>query len=77
MLAFRALFDPEKAGDADVDAMLKVDGQSFHIRVAGGAMDVTRDPVADPDVAIEASPDDLGAAILGERSLDEPSPPAT
>ena len=71
MLAFRALFDPGRAGDADVDAMLKVEGQSFHLRLAGGAMDVTRDPVADPDVAVEASADDMGAAILGERSLDE------
>ena len=71
MLAFRALFDPTKAGDADVDAMLKADGQSFHMRVAGGEMVVTRDPVADPDVAIEATADDLGALILGERSLDE------
>lgn len=71
VLAFKALFDPDAASDADVDAMLTVDGHAFHLRVAGGEMTISREPVADPDVALETTAKDLASVLLGERSPDE------
>ena len=71
VLAFKALFDPARAAGAEVEAMLTVDGRPFHVRISGGEIEISREPVADPDVALEATAEELGSLIREEHTLDE------
>jgi len=71
VLAMKALFDPVAAGDREAEAMLTVDDQAFHVSLAGGEIEISREPVADPDLAVETSAKVLSDVVMGERSLDE------
>ncbi|MDP9189702.1 MAG: winged helix-turn-helix transcriptional regulator [Actinomycetota bacterium] len=71
VLALKALFDPGAAGDLEVNSALLLDGQSFHVNVSGGAIEVGRDGPADPEVTVETDTATLNSVIMADRDLDD------
>ena len=71
VLGLKALFDPAAAGGVDADAVLTLDGQPYYVKVSGGEIEVSRDPAADPEVAVATDPDTFSALMLGHLSLDD------
>ena len=59
VLALKTLVDP--AGDLDVTVELRVAGQPFRARIAGGRFDVERGEAREPDATIAGDPGPLAA----------------
>jgi DNA-binding HxlR family transcriptional regulator len=71
ILALSTFFDPERAGDLDARYELRLGEHTFGVRVAGGAIDVSRTPAGHPDAIIETDIDTWRELIWGERELGE------
>jgi DNA-binding HxlR family transcriptional regulator len=71
VLALRSLFDSEAAGDLSAGYELRLDGDSFHVDVAGGELDLGRGPAEEPAATIELDePGTLAAVLTGQLPLD-------
>ncbi len=71
VLALRSLFDPEAAGDLEASYELRLDKETFAVRVAKGELDLSRGKVANPTAAIETDPATLAALLTGQLPLED------
>ncbi|MBA3301072.1 MAG: winged helix-turn-helix transcriptional regulator [Thermoleophilaceae bacterium] len=71
ILALRAMFDPEIAGDLRATYALRLGENRFQVDVADGAIAVGRGDPAAPVAVIEAEPGTLAALIWGGMPLKE------
>jgi DNA-binding HxlR family transcriptional regulator len=69
ILALSTFFDAERAGDLDARYELRLGEHTFGVRVADGAIDVSRSPAGEPDAIIETDIDTWRELIWGEREL--------
>jgi DNA-binding HxlR family transcriptional regulator len=71
VLALRSLFDPERAGNLEAVYELRIGGETFHVGVGGGELELGRGPAAEPAVAIEVDEAGTLAAVLtGQLPLE-------
>jgi DNA-binding HxlR family transcriptional regulator len=68
VLALKTLFDPDSDLEATVE--LRLAGQPFRARVAGGRFEVARGEAQQPDATIAGEPGPLAAALWHGRPLD-------
>ncbi|MEP6954370.1 MAG: helix-turn-helix domain-containing protein [Solirubrobacteraceae bacterium] len=68
-VALKTQFDPARAGALDATFELRLAGQPFRARVAGGAFDVVRGRAELPDAVLEAEPGALAEVIWHGRDL--------
>jgi DNA-binding HxlR family transcriptional regulator len=71
VLALRSLFDRDAAVGLEAAYELRLDGEPFAVRVAGGELDLARGEVDDAAVAIETDPGTLAALLTGQLSLKD------
>jgi len=72
VLALRSLFDPEAAGELSASYELRLEGDRFHVDVAGGEIELGREGGGgDPEATIETDPGTLAAVLTGRLDLDE------
>jgi DNA-binding HxlR family transcriptional regulator len=69
VLALKTLFDPGAAGNLDEEIELRLDGEQFRARIAGGRLDVARGAAADPTAIIETDPGTLARVLWHGRRL--------
>ena len=67
VLALKTLFDPAAAAAGTYE--LRLDGQRFEARIAGGELELSRGAAAEPDAVIETDPVTLTRLIWGGGSL--------
>ena len=68
-VALKTQFDPARAGALDASFELRLAGQPFRARVAGGAFDIARGRAELPDAIVEADPGALAQVIWHGRDL--------
>lgn len=51
--------------------MLTLGDSAYHLRVADGELEIGREPVADPDVAVETDPDTYSAIMQRQLGIDD------
>jgi DNA-binding HxlR family transcriptional regulator len=68
VIALKTLFDP--SADLEATVELRLAGQQFRARVAGGRLQVARGEAERPDATIESDPGPLAAALWHGRPLD-------
>ena len=71
VLALRSLFDPAAAGELEASYELRLGGESFHIDVDAGELELGRGPVGEPAMAIETDPGTLAALLTGQLPLKQ------
>jgi DNA-binding HxlR family transcriptional regulator len=85
VLALRSLFDPETAAGLEASCELRLDGEPFAVKVAGGKLELSRGEVgskagpgagtgaaaSEPALVIETDPGALAGLLTGELPLDE------
>jgi DNA-binding HxlR family transcriptional regulator len=71
ILGLSTFFDAEAAGDLDARYELRLGEQTFHVQVAGRAVEVTREPAGPPDAILDTDAETLRALIWGDRELAE------
>ncbi len=74
VLALRSLFDAEAAGDLEASYELRLGEESFHVAIAAGELDLTRDAGEAgeaPTTTIETDPGTLAALLTGELPLED------
>jgi hypothetical protein len=71
VLALKTLWDPEAAGELTASCTLRLDGQAFRARVAGGRLTVERGEEERPDAVIAGEPAALAAVLWHGRGLDD------
>jgi DNA-binding HxlR family transcriptional regulator len=69
VLALRSLFDAEAADDMEVSYELRLGGEPFVVKVAGGELDLARGETVEPAVAIDTEPATLAALLAGQLPL--------
>jgi DNA-binding HxlR family transcriptional regulator len=69
VLALKTLFHPPSAGSVDEELELRLDGDCFRARVAGGKLDVTRGSADAPVAVIETDPGTLSRVLWHGRKL--------
>jgi DNA-binding HxlR family transcriptional regulator len=69
VLALKTLFDPGAAGSLDEEIELRLDGEQFRARIAGGRLDVARGAAADPTAVVETDPGTLAHVLWHGRRL--------
>jgi DNA-binding HxlR family transcriptional regulator len=69
VLALKTLFDPAAAGSVDEEIELRLDGDLFRARVAGGRLDVARGVADDPVAVIETDPATLSRVLWHGRKV--------
>jgi DNA-binding HxlR family transcriptional regulator/putative sterol carrier protein len=69
VLALKTLFEPDAAGDLDATYELRLDGQRFTARIAGGELDLARGGAEATDATIEAAPGALTELLWTGLSL--------
>ncbi|HXS45853.1 MAG TPA: winged helix-turn-helix transcriptional regulator [Solirubrobacterales bacterium] len=71
VLALRSLFDPAAAAGVEANYALRLDGESFHVEVSGGGLELGRGEPADgPTLAITTDASALAGLLAGELPLD-------
>jgi DNA-binding HxlR family transcriptional regulator len=70
MLSLKALFDPAAADGFTATVALRLTGQDFQARIAGGRLDVTRGRPDRPDVSLDTDPATLTSVLHDGRPLD-------
>jgi DNA-binding HxlR family transcriptional regulator len=71
ILALGTFFDGEAAGGLDARYELRLGDITFHVAIAGGAIEFDRGPAADADAMIETDPDTFSALVWKGRPLEE------
>lgn len=71
MLAVKALFDTEAAGDLDAEITLRIDDDSFLLRLQGGGIDISRGESSHPDAVITTTKSAFEAAVCQSGGLDD------
>lgn len=72
VLALRSLFDPETAGELDASYELRIGGETFHVEVADGALDLGRGGTESAAATITiADAPTFGAILADQLPLDE------
>jgi DNA-binding HxlR family transcriptional regulator len=72
VLALGSLFDPDLAGDLAATYELRIGEERFRVDVAGGELELSRGPAADPAASLAVSDAAALAAILtGQLPLDD------
>ena len=69
VIALKTLFDAAAAADVEERYELRLDGQTFGLRVAAGRLEVARGGAGQPDATIEAEPSTLAAVLWHGRPL--------
>jgi DNA-binding HxlR family transcriptional regulator len=69
VLALRTLFDPRAADGLRASYELRLGEHRFHVRVAGGQLELARTSAEHPDAIIETDPATLAAVLWHERGL--------
>src|SRR4051812_45663570 len=69
VLALKTLFDSGAAGSLDEEIELRLDGERFRARIAGGRLDVARGAAADPTAIVETDPETLARVLWHGRRL--------
>ena len=69
VIALKSLFDQDAAAGLDERYELRLDGQTFRVRVADGRLEVGRGGAESPDATIEAQPSTLAAVLWHGRPL--------
>ena len=69
VLALKTLFDPAAAGALDEEYELRLDGDRFRARIAGGRFDVERGAAEDPAAVIETDPGTLARVLWHGRTI--------
>lgn len=72
VLALRSLFDPTVAGDLSADYELRIGEERFGVEVAGGVVELHRNPPSEPaaSIAVAVAPT-LAAVLTGQLTLDD------
>ncbi len=68
-LAFRAIFDPDAAGDLDATFELRLGDDRFAITVDDGTLEIVRGDAADPDAVVSTDGDTLRRVLSGIDSV--------
>jgi DNA-binding HxlR family transcriptional regulator/putative sterol carrier protein len=71
VLGLRALFSPAAAAGVRTIYELRVGGETFHVRVEDGEIEVGDGPAQRPDAMIEAGEEAFTELALGRLALDE------
>jgi DNA-binding HxlR family transcriptional regulator len=72
VLALRSLFDAEAAGETDATYELRIGEDRFRVGVSAGELELGRDSVEDPAVAIAvADAPTFGAVLAGQLPLED------
>jgi DNA-binding HxlR family transcriptional regulator len=69
VLALGTFFDAEAADDLDVRYELRLGDSTFHVRVAGGTIELGRQPTGEPDAVIGTDAETLRSLIWDDRDL--------
>ena len=69
ILALKTLFDPAAAGSLDEEVEIRLAGEPFHARVAGGEFTVARGPSAAPVAVIDTDPGTLARVLWHGRQI--------
>jgi len=69
VLALKTLFDPAAAGGLEEEVELRLDGDRFRARIAGGALEVARGSAERPAAIIETDPATLARVLWHGRRL--------
>lgn len=70
VLSFRTMFSAERAGALEAVLGLRIAGQDFTARVAGGRLAVTPGQAEAPEAVLEGGPDAMAAVAYGGQALD-------
>jgi DNA-binding HxlR family transcriptional regulator len=65
LLSFRTMFDPERTAGLDMRAGLRIGGESYIVRVAGGAVEAERGDPDGADFIFTGPPTAIGGAVYG------------
>ena len=71
VLSLRTLFVPERAAGRDLTLQVYLDDQPFRMRVAEGALDITRGEVPDADVTVRSSPEAFAGVVHMGVPIDD------
>lgn len=71
ILSLRTMFSPERAADRELTLQLHLDEQPFRLHVSGGALELERGEVRDPDATVRCSPELLGAVVHLGHPIDD------
>jgi DNA-binding HxlR family transcriptional regulator len=71
VLALRTVFDPAAAEGFEAAVELRLGGERFHARVAGGGFEIERGAALAPDAVIEADQAGLASVLWRGRRLAE------
>jgi DNA-binding HxlR family transcriptional regulator len=69
ILALKTVFDADGADGLDATYELRLDGQSFRVRVAGRELELSRGRPEEPDAVLETDPQTLTELLWRGRSL--------
>ncbi|HMJ72649.1 MAG TPA: helix-turn-helix domain-containing protein [Solirubrobacterales bacterium] len=69
VLALRSLFDAEAAGDLLASYELRLGEEIFHVRIAGGELELGRGGAEAASAAVETDPGTLAALLTGQLPL--------
>jgi DNA-binding HxlR family transcriptional regulator/putative sterol carrier protein len=69
VLALKTLFDPAAAGSLEEELELRLNGDRFRARIAGGTLEVARGTSARPAATIETDPATLSRVLWHGRRL--------
>ena len=71
MVALRSLLEPGAACGPREAYELRIDGETFHLRVGGGAVEARQGPADDPDVVISGDAGAFLALTAGRLAVEE------
>jgi len=71
VLSFRTMFSAERAGALEAVLGLRIAGQDFTARIAGGALEIGPGRAEAPAAVLEGPPDAIAAVAYGGQPLDE------
>jgi DNA-binding HxlR family transcriptional regulator len=69
ILALGTFFDAGAADGLSARYELRFDDSTFHVSIAGGAIELDRGPAVDPDAIIEADATTFSAVVWGDHDL--------
>ena len=70
VIALKTLFDPSLADGLEASYELRLNGERFSVRIAGGRLEASRGTVQSPDATISSDPATLAAVLWHGAPLD-------